>query len=343
MSSLDRQRRLHDPSRMGIMLYDDPQMGVRRLHSDRRSIVISIDGYCARSGQPTAQCSFGVFSAPQSLHISGVVFQPKTPNSTSTSNLTEHHNISDTYHQFNPLLYPNAILKSELDGRDIGQALRSIRVPGRRPQGRRVPRRGLQTGITKRQAVPVKTPRTTRTFNIEQRGAKAYNGPESNFRRLESDPASIVIAVTGRCLANGSSAAQASYGIFVSDFAVNLNRHGIVPDPFPQTSQSAELYATIGALDVLQDLIIAGEDLSHVIIKTNSAYLQKGLSIFIWKWASNGLKNHEGKPVVNGRAFKFLHERVVLLEKEYGTRVSFCLVRKDQNQQADDLAMNALR
>lgn len=232
-------------------------------------------------------------------------------------------------------------MKTDIDSRDIGQALRRIRPRGK-PSGRKVrPRPGLQTRVTKRQAVAI--PKTTRTFNIEQHGAKAYNDPSSNLRRLISDPASLVIAVHGCCDANGLPAARASYGVFVSAFALNLNRNGVVPDPFVQTSNCAELYATMKALDVVHDLIIAGEDLSHVIIKTNSTYLEQGLSSFIWKWASNGFKNWKGKPVVNGRAFRFLHERVVLLEKEYGTRVSFCLVRKDQNQQADQLARDALR
>jgi hypothetical protein len=42
--------------------------------------------------------------------------------------------------------------------------------------------------------------------------------------------------------------------------------------------------------------------------------------------------------VVNGRAFKYLHEKVVLLEKEYGIHVSFCLALRESNQQADALA-----
>ncbi|KAE8449795.1 hypothetical protein EG329_007570 [Mollisiaceae sp. DMI_Dod_QoI] len=232
-------------------------------------------------------------------------------------------------------------MKDELESRDIGQALRTLHIRGR-AKGRKVPRRGgLQAKVTKRQ--PVTIPKKTRAFNIGQHGTKAYNDPSSNLRRLESDPASLVIAVHGRCNANGSAAARASYGVFVSAYALNLNRNGVVPDPSMQTSQSAELYATMKALDVVHDLIIAGEDLSHVIIKTNSAYLEKGLSDFIWKWASNGFKNWKGKPVVNGRAFRFLHERVVLLEKEYGVRVSFCLVKKDQNQQANGLAGEALR
>ncbi|KUJ09031.1 uncharacterized protein LY89DRAFT_658090 [Mollisia scopiformis] len=233
-------------------------------------------------------------------------------------------------------------MKDEFDSRDIGQALRKVCIRGRAPGTRKVrPRRGLQTSrIAKRQ--PVTIPKTTRTFNIEQHGAKAYNDPTSNLRRLESDPASLVVAVHGCCSANALSSARASYGVFVSEYALNLNRNGTVPDPFMQTSQSAELYATMKALDVVHDLIIAGEDLSHVVIKTISSYLEKGLSSFIWKWASNGFKNTEGRPVVNGRAFRFLHERVVLLEKEYGTRVSFCLVRKDQNVQAGELAREAL-
>jgi hypothetical protein len=46
--------------------------------------------------------------------------------------------------------------------------------------------------------------------------------------------------------------------------------------------------------------------------------------------------------VVNGRAFKYLHEKVVLLEKDYGIHVSFCLMRKEFNQHADALARSVL-
>jgi ribonuclease HI len=102
------------------------------------------------------------------------------------------------------------------------------------------------------------------------------------------------------------------------------------------------LYATIQALEVVHQLIIAGEDLTHVIIKTDSSYLALGLSKHIWKWALNGFRNWRRQPVVNGRAFKYLHEKIVLLEKEYGIHVSFCLVRKEFNQPADGLARAAI-
>jgi ribonuclease HI len=79
-----------------------------------------------------------------------------------------------------------------------------------------------------------------------------------------------------------------------------------------------------------------------VIIKTDSSYLALGLSKHIWKWALNGFRNWRGQPVVNGRAFKYLHEKIVLLEKEYGIHVSFCLVRKEFNQPTDGLARAAI-
>ena len=56
----------------------------------------------------------------------------------------------------------------------------------------------------------------------------------------------------------------------------------------------------------------------------------------------NGFLNVKGEPVVNGRAFRYLHEKVQLLEKEYDMTVSFCLVRREFNQQADRLAKSAL-
>jgi ribonuclease HI len=96
------------------------------------------------------------------------------------------------------------------------------------------------------------------------------------------------------------------------------------------------------ALDIIHDLMNAGENLSRVIVKTDSEYLSKGLCQYVWKWTRNGYKNWKGQPVVNGRAFKYLHERVELLEREYGIVVSFCLVPRRYNEQADHLARAAL-
>jgi len=148
--------------------------------------------------------------------------------------------------------------------------------------------------------------------------------------------------VDGACRGDGYVGARASYGVFVSHYAEDLNRKGPVPALSPQTNQYAELFATMQALEVIHELIIAGEDLTHVIIKTDSHHVAQAMSSFIWKWTANGYRNWKGQPLMNGRAFKYVHEKVVLLEKEYGIRVSFYLVERRFNEQANALANAAL-
>lgn len=46
--------------------------------------------------------------------------------------------------------------------------------------------------------------------------------------------------------------------------------------------------------------------------------------------------------MINGKAFRYLHEKLGLLEKEYGITVSFCKVDRKFNQQADKLAKSAI-
>lgn len=181
-----------------------------------------------------------------------------------------------------------------------------------------------------------------RTFNIRKHGSQVIEDVASGLRRLESDPESLIVAIKGTCRRNGLEGAQAGYGIFFASSTQDLNTRGLVPVSSPQTSQYASLFATMRALDIIHQLMIAGEDLSHVVFKTDSDYIAKGLSRFVWKWQSNGYKNFKGQPVVNGRAFKYLHERVDLLEREYRIRVSFCLVGKEFNLQADQLAHGSL-
>ncbi|KAI9053833.1 hypothetical protein LZ554_002781 [Drepanopeziza brunnea f. sp. 'monogermtubi'] len=228
----------------------------------------------------------------------------------------------------------DADIKSELPEGDIGEILRT----GRRRDTRARPSHGslasrvghlTHTGrITKvrkgaprapgqgRLPIMRATPRAERKFDTERFGMRAFDDFESGLRRLETDRSSMVVAVHGACRSNGRAGAKAGYGVFVSGLAEDLNCSGLVPYLSPQTNQYAELFAAMRALDVVHDLIIAGEDLTHVVIKSNLEYLVDGLSVSIWKWVGNGFMNCQGVPMVNGRAFKYLHEKVVLLERE---------------------------
>ena len=215
---------------------------------------------------------------------------------------------------------------------DIGSLLRGIR--GREAKSVKERR---HTKLVKRR-LTISPPKSNRRFDEHKYGITAITDAASGLRRLESDPQSVVVAIGGSCKENGFPTARSAYGVFFSHNAHDLNKSGEVPSPAPQTSNYCELYATMQALEIVHQLIIAGEDLTHVIVKSDSSYLVEGLSEHIWKWALYGFLNRKGQPVVNGRAFKYLHEKVVLLEKEYGIHVSFCLVSKENNQRADELA-----
>lgn len=98
------------------------------------------------------------------------------------------------------------------------------------------------------------------------------------------------------------------------------------------------------ALDVIHELMISGQEISHVVFKTDSAYLEEGVCRYVFTWMRNGFMTVLGEPVVNGRAFRYLHEKIGLLEMEYGMQVSFLRVPREQNAQADALArMGSLR
>lgn len=121
------------------------------------------------------------------------------------------------------------------------------------------------------------TQKYQRLFSPEIYGLKAIDDNISGLRRLLTDPNSIVVAVKGTCQYNGHANAVASYGVYFAEDAHHLNENGLVPFPSPQTSQYAELFAMTKALDRVHQLIIGGEDLGHVVVKTDSQYLSRGM------------------------------------------------------------------
>ncbi|KAK0122396.1 hypothetical protein ONS95_010635 [Cadophora gregata] len=220
-------------------------------------------------------------------------------------------------------------IKPELPEGDIGQLLRSLnRKNGKKrkarkehPVGDLAARVGGRGRITRRQAVPraqniptgprdastVRTwssrgqskssrfvPDTERRYDINMYGMRAYDDFDSGLRRLEDDPDSVILAVHGTCrLVRG--VAKAGFGVWVSGFAEQFNRSGLVPYLSEQTSDFAELFACLEALRVIHNLMIIGQNISHVIIKTTSEYLVNGVSDLVWIWASREYTNASGR------------------------------------------------
>ena len=137
-------------------------------------------------------------------------------------------------------------------------------------------------------------PGTERRFDTNVYGMTAVDDFDSGLRQLKDDRDSVILAVYGACR-YVRGVAKAGFGVFVSGFAEQLNRSGLMPYLSEQTPDFAELFACLEALRVVHNLIITGQNISHVIIKTHSEYLVNGVSDLVWIWAGRDYTNKGGR------------------------------------------------
>jgi ribonuclease HI len=120
------------------------------------------------------------------------------------------------------------------------------------------------------------------------------------------------------------------------------NAGGIFPGDLLNTSQKAELGAGMLALTVATKIKqVTMTDLSQVVIKTDSDYLAKAMTEWVFKWKKNGYRTAKGLPVTNRALFEWLDNSVRSLN-EMGVRVLFWHVTRDRNREADRLANDFL-
>jgi len=160
---------------------------------------------------------------------------------------------------------------------------------------------------------------------------------------MTSDSNSILIDIDGACSNNGYYGAIAGYGVFFADDSYR-NIAERVPSRYNQTNQVAELYAAKVALDKITEMLEDGEceDVSRVVICTDSAYLVNGVSDWVWKWEDNGYINAKGSPVVNGDLFEYLHDKIGELQSSWRVEVNFWKVPREENEEADALARSTI-
>jgi len=148
---------------------------------------------------------------------------------------------------------------------------------------------------------------------------------------------SVAIFIDGACRGNGQGPdARASYGAFFGNDS-RYNSHGLVDDNLKQTSQVAEIFAALKAIDQVSENV----GLMEVVLVSDSDYLVKSMCEYIWKWLRNGFRASTGKKVENEVLLKKLHERIEQLAEE-AMEVKFWHVKRDMNQDADRLANAAL-
>ena len=74
-------------------------------------------------------------------------------------------------------------------------------------------------------------------------------------------------------------------------------------DGHPQTSNRAEFRAVLASLTLRY---WAGEGFSRIVLASDSEYVVKGISQWIFKWRKNGWKMTTGSPVANQDLWKKL-------------------------------------
>ncbi|CAG8959781.1 hypothetical protein HYFRA_00001688 [Hymenoscyphus fraxineus] len=150
----------------------------------------------------------------------------------------------------------------------------------------------------------------------------------------------VVIAVDGACRGNGSLKSEASYGVFVKEESP-LNTSSRIPDSedaHPPTNQIAELWAAyFGIITAIRLKEILGKNLSLVVIKADSEYVVRGMTDWIGKWKNKGWKTVKGAPVTNRNLFEKL-QTAVDFAAIVGVKIEFWHVRREFNQEADELA-----
>ncbi|KAH8663850.1 ribonuclease H-like domain-containing protein [Ilyonectria robusta] len=172
---------------------------------------------------------------------------------------------------------------------------------------------------------------------------------------------SMIVAVDGACPGNGSHKAVASgCGVWFGPRSADSDNNTIQPnlsfrvpdDPIhPHTSQRAELHAAIAGLESSMKFATHGGHIkcevpdscpepcriTHLIIKSDSAYIVNAMTGSLWKWLNNGWLTTKKTPVKNKDLWELLFAGYSLLVL-MGVTVDFWHVPREKNAEADSLA-----
>jgi ribonuclease HI len=162
-------------------------------------------------------------------------------------------------------------------------------------------------------------------------------------RPLWVDKRSIVVAIDGACRGNNSSDpnSRASYGVYFGKTSPH-NRRGCLDPDFPQTSSRAEIEGAIQAVEMIAKLDLTGENTTRVILKTDSDYLFKSMTEWIYNWVETGGVRPNNEKVKHWTYLLALHRRIMEVESAKGLRIQFWWVPREFNRGSDALANLAL-
>ncbi|KAK6502458.1 hypothetical protein TWF506_003041 [Arthrobotrys conoides] len=176
---------------------------------------------------------------------------------------------------------------------------------------------------------------------------------EKGIRQLQFIPAgrsnpvlqrnTMIVNIDGACRNNGGENPHGAYGVY---FGPNspYNASGLITSDVAQTSNRAEIEALIKALDIIQ--IIANKDmsLSDLIVLTDSEYLVKAITEWVYIWEGREGMTSKGTLAVHFHLLKRVRDRLDWMEysDDGGIQCRFWLIDRNQNVEADKLANLAL-
>lgn len=160
-----------------------------------------------------------------------------------------------------------------------------------------------------------------------------YAKPQSKIL----DKGAIVVCIDGACTNNGTAAARAGLGVYFGPASpLNLSE----PVNGPQTNQRAEIRAAVRALQVAREALKDDFKTNRIVLLSDSTYVVRGITEWVYKWQENGWMDVNGRPLVNAFDFQELDALIAALEED-GINVEFWGVGREDNVQADELAKNA--
>jgi ribonuclease HI len=154
---------------------------------------------------------------------------------------------------------------------------------------------------------------------------------------------SLVISIDGACRGNNKldPTSQASYGVYFGQSSPH-NRCGCLDSRLPQTSTRAEIEGAIQAVEMIAQLDLRAESTTRVVLKTDSDYLHKSMTEWMFKWLTTGGVGSAGRQVEHWEYLLALHKRIMEVEYTKRLRVQFWWVPREYNGGADGLANLAL-
>lgn len=173
-----------------------------------------------------------------------------------------------------------------------------------------------------------------------------------------TQPSTLLVATDGACPFNGTPKAdRMGMGVYFGPENPNNHRWTVFTRKERVSNQRAELLAAIWALrrvHRLREWKLSGgpanaarltenmDYIENVVLKADSDYVVKCMSVWVNKWRSNDWTNSRGVDVANKDLIMRLDRATTDLEGS-GCRVMFWHVPRFANQEADCLADEALK